>query len=233
MRPTAPPHLRTERLFAILDRLRARRQPVAAARLAEEFGVSVRTIYRDMVLLQSMGAPVRGEGGVGYQIEKGFFLPPLHFDPDELDAIILGMRLVAVQGDEPLARAAKRAGAKIREVLPEGDRDSYFNAPLLAFSSKRREAQKALRFLSPLRRAVRERRRVKMRYCALNGKVTERVVCPLGLAVFDKVWMLTAWCEDRDDFRNFRADRIESLRTLPSTFPKVPGRELDDYLRTL
>jgi predicted DNA-binding transcriptional regulator YafY len=99
-------------------------------------------------------------------------------------------------------------------------------------SSKAKLARGALRHLAKLRVAVRERRRVRIAYASLEGKASQRVVRPLGLAVFDTVWMLTAWCESRDAFRNFRADRISSLRTL-DTFPRSPGQELRDYLNTL
>ena len=224
--------MRAVRLFAILDQLRVRRQAVSAEALAEELGVSVRTIYRDMDALREMGAPIQGEGGVGYRIAEGYFLPPLQFDRDELDAIVLGMRLTEVQGDHALASAAKRASAKIRAVLPREERGPYLDAPLLVHSSKAKHARGALRYLAKLRVAVRERRRVRIAYASLEGKASQRVVRPLGLTVFDTVWMLTAWCEERDAFRNFRADRISSLRTL-DTFPRRPGRELRDYLNTL
>lgn len=224
--------MRTLRLFAILDQLRVRRQPVSASTLASELGVSVRTIYRDMGTLREMGAPIRGEGGVGFAIGDGYFLPPLKFDRDELDAIVLGMRLTEVQGDRALASAAKRASAKIRAVLPEAERGHHLDAPLLVYSSKKEQSGGPLRHLARLRVAVRERRRVRLVYEALNGTVTERTTCPVGLTVFDMVWVLTAWCEHRNDFRSFRVDRIKSLRML-ETFPRVRGRELRDYLRTL
>ncbi|WP_049270436.1 helix-turn-helix transcriptional regulator, partial [Serratia marcescens] len=90
--------MRTVRLFSILEQLRGRQRPVSAEFLAQALDVSVRTIYRDMSTLQAMGAPIRGESGLGYQLEKGYFLPPLHFDANELEAIILGTRLIAARG---------------------------------------------------------------------------------------------------------------------------------------
>ena len=86
--------MRTVRLFSILDILRSRRGPTSATTLAETLGVTERTVYRDMATLKEMGAPIRGEGGVGYVIERGYFLPPMHFDADELDVILLGIRMV-------------------------------------------------------------------------------------------------------------------------------------------
>ncbi len=201
--------MRTLRLFSILDELRVHRRPVSAQTMADKLGVSVRTIYRDMATLQQMGAPVRGEGGIGYQIEKGYFLPPLHFDEDELDAVILGMRLVAAKGDGPLADAALRASAKINAVLSEHDREAYSGSPLLAYSEQEEEADDALRFLSPLRRAIRDRQYLQITYMDLKQSRSQRSVRPLGLTAFSRVWLLTAWCELRQDFRNFRVDRLQ------------------------
>ena len=225
--------MRTIRLFAILDQLRVHRHPISAEFLADELGVSMRTIYRDMVTLQAMGAPVRGEGGIGYQIENGYFLPPLHFNPDELDAVILGMQLVAARGDGPLAEAALRASAKIHAVLSKDDKNKYSNSPLLAYSNENEAAAKAVDFLSPVRTAVRERNRLSIRYCDLKGQETERCVHPLGLTAFDTVWLLTAWCETRKDFRDFRVDRIMSVTATGDRFANEKGKEFRDYLEAL
>ena len=225
--------MRVQRLFSILDRLRARRQPVSAESLAEELGVSLRTIYRDMVTLQSMGAPVRGEGGIGYQIEKGYFLPPLHFDADELEAIIIGMRLVAARGDKPLADAATRASAKISAVLPEDMEDSYYDAPLLAYSVQPKSEEETIDFLSPVRTAVRDRALLDIKYLDLKDQSSERVIRPLGLTAFDKVWLLTAWCEKSDDFRSFRIDRLQSVGRTGENFRREAGKEFRDYLKQL
>lgn len=225
--------MRILRLFSILDRLRVHRNPVSADTLAATLDVSPRTIYRDMATLQAMGAPIRGEGGVGYQIEKGYFLPPLHFDPDELDAIILGMRLAAARGDGPLADAALRASAKINAVLSDDAKDEYARAPLLAFSGQSNTPDRSLRFLSPLRLALRQRRRLSIRYRDLKGRPSTRRVRPLGLTAFDKVWLLTGWCEQKSDFRNFRIDRLVAVKETGETFRREAGKEFNDYLRTL
>src|SRR5579871_5388605 len=110
---------RTARLFALMDGLRRHRRPVAAASLASELGVSVRTIYRDVRTLIGLGAPIDGEAGLGYLLRPGFFLPPLMFDEDELEALVLGARWVEGQGDAVLAKAARNALAKIATAAPD------------------------------------------------------------------------------------------------------------------
>src|SRR5579871_1944310 len=93
------PMSRTTRLFKLMDALRGHRRPVTAARLAEDLAVSVRTVYRDIQTLMDLGAPVEGEAGLGYLLRPGFFLPPLMFGEDELEALVLGARWVQNQGD--------------------------------------------------------------------------------------------------------------------------------------
>jgi predicted DNA-binding transcriptional regulator YafY len=195
--------------------------------------VSPRTIYRDMATLVAMGAPVRGEAGLGYQLEKGYFLPPLHFDADELEAIMLGVRLVMARGDGDLGAAAQRVSGKISSTMQAGAGDRYKNLPLRAVSKLTEEHSKANLHLSFLRRAVRDRVVVTLEYLDLKDNITERIVRPLGLTMFDAVWLLTGWCESRNDFRNFRLDRISKVETAGQVFRHQKGQRFEDYLLTL
>ena len=104
---------KTERLFAVMDALRRHRRPVTAQQLADEQAVSVRTLYRDIQTLIGLGAPIDGEAGIGYMLRPGFFLPPLMFTSDELEALVLGARWVEGQPDDGLSAAAKNALGKI------------------------------------------------------------------------------------------------------------------------
>lgn len=225
--------MRSLRLFALLDHLRGRTVPISADALAQMLGVSVRTIYRDMVTLQAMGAPVRGEPGVGYQLERGYFLPPLHLDHDEMDAVMLGMRLIAARSDKPLAAAARRASAKFAASMEPNRQATYSNLPLRAVSKETAESEGAKAHLSLLRDAIRQRLFLRITYTDLSGNQSERTIRPLGLTLFDSAWLLTGWCETRDDFRNFRADRIAIISTTGITFRHEKGRRFEDYLKTL
>lgn len=115
---------RSARLLDLLQALRRRRRPVAAADLAEELGVSLRTVYRDVATLMAQGAPIEGAAGLGYILKPGFFLPPLMSGADEVDALILGLRLMSQRGDAALGRAADDALAKIAAVLPPALEDA-------------------------------------------------------------------------------------------------------------
>ncbi|WP_273726639.1 YafY family protein [Brucella gallinifaecis] len=225
--------MKTLRLFSLLDRLRSASMPVSAEALAAMLEVSPRTIYRDMATLVAMGAPVRGEAGLGYQLEKGYFLPPLHFDADELEAIMLGVRLVMARGDGDLSAAAQRVSGKISSTMQAEAGDRYKTLPLRAVSKMTEENSKANLHLSFLRRAVRDRVVVKLEYKDLRDKTTERSVRPLGLTMFDAVWLLTGWCENRNDFRNFRLDRISKVEAAGRVFRHQKGQRFEDYLLTL
>lgn len=225
--------MRTLRLFALLDHLRGRTEPVSAEKLAQELSVSVRTIYRDMATLQAMGAPIRGEAGIGYQLEKGYFLPPLHFDPDELDALMLGTRLIASRGDEDLAAAARRVSAKISAAIGHDTGENYTRLPLRAVARQSPENNKAAEHLTLLRVALRDKAVLEITYCDLQDKHSQRTVLPLGLTMFDRVWLLTVWCEDRSDFRNLRVDRIEAIQLAGRLFREERGKRFEDYLKTL
>jgi predicted DNA-binding transcriptional regulator YafY len=225
--------MRTLRLFALLDYLRGRLSPISAEMLAVDLNVSIRTIYRDMATLQAMGAPVRGEAGVGYQMEPGYFLPPLQFDADELEAIMLGTRLIAARGDSALSDAARRVSAKVSAAMDSDAGEAYTRLPLRAVSRKTEEEMKAGAHLEFLRSAVRKRASLNIHYIDLQHVRSQRVARPVGLTVFDNVWLLTIWCETKNDFRNLRVDRIEFVERTGAHFRPEVGKRFEDYLRTL
>jgi len=208
---------RTARLFMLMDALRAQRRPVTAARLAGELGVSMRTVYRDIQTLVELGAPVDGEAGIGYLLRAGFFLPPLVFDEDELEALVLGARWVQGQGDAALARAAATALAKIATASPRDLRDKMAETGLWAPPLRKAAEQTA--GLRAIREAIRREHKLEMTYVDEAGATTERVVWPIGLAFFEGKRLLAAWCELRNGFRHFRVDRIAALGATRVPYP--------------
>jgi predicted DNA-binding transcriptional regulator YafY len=216
---------RTSRLFKLMDALRGRRRPVTAAQLASDLSVSVRTLYRDVQTLIGLGAPIEGGAGVGYLLRGGFFLPPLMFDEEELEALVLSARWVQGQGDPALARAAGSALAKIATASPKDLRDPIAETGLFAPRLGRPTPTDHGAGLGTLREAIRRERKLKIRYLSLAGTQTERVIWPVALVFFEGTRLLAAWCELRGDFRHFRADRIASLEVTGASYPR-PRREL-------
>lgn len=228
------PHaMKTLRLFALLDQLRLARHPVSAEILAQRLGVSLRTIYRDMATLTQLGAPVRGESGLGYQLEKGYFLPPLRFDPDEAEAIMLGLRLVRARGTGGLHDAAARVAGKVADAMGQQRGEQFHDLPLLAVSRERPGEDQAAQWGDALRKMIRERVVVELTYSDLAENESCRRVWPLGLTLFDDAWLLIAWCEVRSDFRHFRLDRIRHLSATGERFAHQKGRRFQDYLDRL
>lgn len=220
---------RADRLFSLLLELR-RGRVVTARRLAERLSVSERTVYRDIADLQASGIPIAGEAGVGYQL-RGFDLPPLMFDREEIEAMVLGARVVEAWGDGELAGAAASAVAKIEAALPRSRAHLVEETRLYVPQFGERRADRLP--LHRLRQAIRERQKVTLAYSDEAQRNSERSVRPLALAFHPPVWLLIGWCELRQDFRNFRLDRIASCEASGANFADEPGRTLADYLRRL
>ena len=208
---------RASRLLSLLELLRAHRQPVTAQRLAAATQVSVRTLYRDIDSLRAQGADIAGDAGVGYLLRPGFTLPPLMFSADELEALSLGARWVSLQGDAQLAQAAQAAMAKIASSLPAETRLALDTMGLLVPGQQPAVPDEP--WQPVLRESIRSQRKLKLHYRDANGQTSERVVWPVAMAFFASSRVLTAWCELREDFRHFRADRVQALEPLQQAYP--------------
>jgi predicted DNA-binding transcriptional regulator YafY len=212
---------KSHRLFDLMQVLRRHRRPVAGAELAREAGVSLRTIRRDVASLQAIGAEIEGEPGVGYVLKPSFMLPPLMFSQEEIHALALGAQWVSRQTDDGLALAAYNALAKIDAVLPSDLRHELHDN---AFHVGRRPAQPQSLDLGMLRQAMREQRKVRIAYRDPKGASTERVIWPISLGFIEAARFVAGWCELRQDFRTFRADRIERAELQADRYP---GRRRD------
>jgi predicted DNA-binding transcriptional regulator YafY len=221
---------RSERLLDLIQSLRRHRRPVSGKTLADELGVSIRTLYRDIATLQGQGAPIEGEAGLGYVLKPGFMLPPLMFSDEEIEAIVLGSRWVAKQPDRRLSDAATNALAKIAAVLPDDLRDGMDASALLVGPPA--VAEEGID-LAIVRKAIRDERKLGFSYSDAAGAASERVVWPFALGFFDKVRVVVAWCEMRRDFRHFRADRIAHLTTTETCYPRRRQALLREWRATL
>ena len=208
---------RAERLLQLIQILRRHRRPVTGDTIARELEVSLRTVYRDIATLMADRVPVRGEAGIGYVLGEGFDLPPLMFTPDELEAVMLGLRWVAKRGDKDLSRAAQDSVAKIGSVLPDNLKPFLFDAALLVPPQFRLTEDRV--DVARLRGAIREGRKVALRYCSEDGRETERVIWPFAVAYFDAQRLIIAWCELRQAFRSFRTDRMLGIDVRADKYP--------------
>jgi len=221
---------RADRLFDLIQILRDGRLH-AARDLAARLEVSVRTIWRDMAVLQASGLPVEGARGLGYMLRETIDLPPLTLTPDELEALRLGAELVARGADPGLGRAAESLRGKIEAVLP--DRRLADARTPLPYVFTGAETAAGASHLPAIRRALANRETLRIDYRDADGRPVSRRVRPLQLQFWGRVWTLAGWCELRGDFRSFRLDRIAGLDPTGEGFAAEPGRGLDDYLASV
>ncbi|MEO9653221.1 MAG: YafY family protein [Roseobacter sp.] len=218
---------RTDRLFDIIQILRDGKL-YRAQDIADRLEVSVRTIYRDMETLLASGVPVQGERGVGYMITEAITLPPLTLTVAELEALNLGMAIVGEAADPDLKAAALSLADKIDAVLPtqviaEADAWKFAVYPFA-------DAARGFTHMPTLRAAIRARQKLRLTYTSKEAAVTTRIVRPLHMEYWGRVWTLTVWCELRQDHRVFRVDLIQSAQALPELFVDEPGKTLVDYV---
>jgi predicted DNA-binding transcriptional regulator YafY len=219
---------RSDRLFDIIQRLRAARRPLTAAALAEELEVTVRTVYRDIATLQARRVPIEGAAGIGYMMRRGFDLPPLMFTVEEIEAIAVGARLVARTGDLGLHSAAESVLSKVTVVLPDGLRTQLASAPIFVSEAGAPVPERV--DLSAVRQAIRDEHKLRISYVDEAGARSERTIWPIAVAYYVQATLLGAWCELRQDYRHFRADRIVSLAVLEERYPSDNGRLMAEWL---
>jgi len=196
--------------------------------IAARLEVSVRTVYRDIDSLVASGIPIEGERGVGYLLREAVFLPPLTLTERELEALHFGLAVVANAADADLQSSAASLAAKIDQAIPPSRRVDPVTWGVAVYPL--RDAAAGFVHMPILRAAVRQKRKVRISYCSLADATTDRIVCPLQLEYWGRIWTCTAWCELRDGFRVFRIDRIMQAQALPDTFQETPGRRLADFL---
>jgi predicted DNA-binding transcriptional regulator YafY len=224
---------RADRLFLIINALRGRRTALPARSLAQTLGVSLRTVYRDVADLQLSGVPIEGEAGVGYVLRKGSDIPPLMFNADELEALVVGSRFVRAFAGTHLAESARTALLKIEAVLPPELRERSSRTRIFApvWRDQQRDDFDAL--LDRLHAAIVGNQVLRLDYRDENGVASSREIEPLCLSFWGGKWTLGAWCRLRQDFRNFRPDRIDGSEPSGEVFVETAGRSLAGYLQAV
>jgi predicted DNA-binding transcriptional regulator YafY len=222
---------RADRLFQIIQILRRTRRPLTAESIAVELETSKRTVYRDIAALIGQLVPIRGEAGMGYILDGGFDLPPLMLTPDEIEAAVLGAQWVAAQGDAALAQAARDLVAKIGAVVPERLRP-FVLEPATGTPPRWNNPPDRLD-MSRLRTWIHTGRKIALRYRDEHERESERIVWPVIVGYFDAARHLIAWCELRQDFRNFRTDRVIEATFLDERYAERPSALKAKWRRTL
>ncbi|MDR0230779.1 MAG: YafY family transcriptional regulator [Dysgonamonadaceae bacterium] len=213
---------RLERISAILVSLQSR-NVITAGQIAERFGISMRTVYRDIRVLEEAGVPICGEAGLGYSLVQGFKLPPLMFSTEEAIAFLMAEKLVSNQSDGDTLELYRSGMDKIRAVLKTAEKnileDFDQHIQLIEFHNSPR--QEPANILQPLLKAILDKKAITIQYfAAYNNQLTNRTVEPQGIFYMTGSWYLLAWCKLRSDYRTFNLGRICSLIAGDSGFEK-------------
>jgi predicted DNA-binding transcriptional regulator YafY len=197
---------KASRLFETIQILRLAGRAVTAAQIAERLEVTQRSIYRDVAALQAMRVPIEGGRGIGYVLRPGFDLPPLMFSIEETEAIVLALALLERTGDAELKHAAKQVGRKIAAAVPPPLRQALDGRTLHAWGTVAPTPERV--DFAQVRRAIRDEQKMDIRYRDESGRTTERTIRPIALIYYPEATNIVAWCELRQDLRNFRSDRV-------------------------
>lgn len=222
---------RADRLFLLINALRGRRRAVSARTLATQLGVSLRTVYRDVAVLQVSGVPIEGEAGVGYVLRKGADIPPLMFDADEIEAVVVGIRFARAFAGARLADSAARALVKIEAVIPNALRDRGERSAILAPEWRGENSPWFGALLDRLDAAITARQVLRLDYTNAVGTRSNREVEPLCMVFWGGSWTLGCWCRLRAGFRQFALARIARFDATGEVFDNDPERHLDALIR--
>jgi predicted DNA-binding transcriptional regulator YafY len=221
---------RADRLFQIVQHLRARRL-TTAAQLAGWLGISQRTVYRDMRDRSLSGVPVQGEAGVGYRIDRAYDLTPLMFTRDEVEAVVVGLRMAEAFAGPSLRSAARMALDKVALALPQ-QRRMEIEEPQLFAPTFHVDPALGDR-VEMVRQSIAARRKLDVSYRDKKEQQSRRVLRPLGLYFWGTGWSLAAWCETRKGFRSFWLHKMSACVALETTFEVEPGKSLAEFLKSV
>jgi len=228
---------RIDRLTAILIHLQTKRV-VKADEIAERFGMSLRTVYRDVKALMEAGVPIGSEAGKGYFIVDGFHLPPVMFTQDEANSMILAGKLVEKIADKSVRDALNAALYKIKSVLSDDYKDGVENLDSniqIYFQGRANTNDHTFpdHFMTEIQRAVARKQILKLDYVNQAGEVSQRLVEPAGIFFYSMAWHLIAWCRLRNGYRDFRSDRIKNLSNTGEVFNERSNVSLKEYFKAM
>jgi predicted DNA-binding transcriptional regulator YafY len=223
---------RIDRLFGILTLLQSKKF-VPAEKIAEKFGISIRTVYRDVKAICEQGIPVSFEPNKGYFVVQGYFLPPVSFSNEEANALLLMESMVAGFTDRSIQKHYSAALNKIKSVMraPQKEKlESLNNQIRLQLPGK---MLNDFEYLSVLQEAISSKKLLELEYRNNNNEISKRMTEPIGLIFYAFSWHLIAWCQMRQDYRDFKVARILRVKCTDQPFTKHDHMALNDYMKLL
>ncbi|QSE97023.1 helix-turn-helix transcriptional regulator [Fulvivirga lutea] len=228
---------RIDRLSAILIQLQSKRV-VKAAEISERFGISLRTVYRDIRALEEAGVPIGAEAGVGYFIMEGYSLPAVKFNKEEAGAILMASKLADKQTDGSIKSNLNSALYKIRAALKIEEKEYLEsienNIEVLHSPTPTNNSKFPDHFLTDLQNALSKKRIINFDYySSYNDTFTNRDVEPLSLCYYSRHWHLIGFCRLRNALRDFRSDRIMKLLIKDSSFDPKKHKDYKGYVESV
>jgi predicted DNA-binding transcriptional regulator YafY len=226
---------RIDRLMGIITHLQSKKQ-ATIAQLANHFEISERTVFRDLKALTEIGVPIQFEAEKGYSVSPGFFLPPVSLTVDEANALSMAAPLIVRFADKSVQQHYGSAIAKIKMVLGRSQREKMevTQAGTAHFIPDHyAHLMPSTDFLTPLQNAVINRTIVKIEYINQEDRYSVRDVEPIGLTFYSLNWHLIAWCHARNEYRDFRTNRIQTIQISLEPFRKHDHISLDDYIQQI
>ncbi|MGL1933408.1 MAG: YafY family transcriptional regulator [Fibrobacterales bacterium] len=222
---------RIDRLTAILIQLQSKRI-VTAKEIAERFDISVRTVYRDIRALEEAGVPIGAEAGLGYFLLEGYRLPPVQFTQDEAGSLLIGKKFVETMTDSATSENYLSAMMKIQAVLPHSEKDfiEQLQSTITIHHRKPFEKQRAPQTINKIQQAIAHSKNLTILYASKKGETTERIIEPIGLIHYMDYWHLIGYCQLRNNYRDFRSDRIQQINLGKNSFKPHNRLTLSQYI---
>ena len=226
---------RIDRLMGIITLLQAKKH-LTVSQIAEHFGNSERTVFRDLRAIGEIGVPVFFEPEKGYSVGNGFFLPPVSLTVEEANALSLAEPLVVRFADKSIQEHFGTALTKIKMVLGRSQQENMEKSREGAahfIPDRYQHLMPSTDYLTPLQNAVVQQKIVRLEYLNTDDEISIREVEPIGLTFYSLNWHLIAWCHLRQGYRDFRTSRIQHLRVTMQPFLKHDHLSLNEYLQSI
>lgn len=223
---------RIDRLFGILILLQAKKY-TSAERIAEQYGISIRTVYRDIKALGEQGIPLSFEPNKGYFIVQGYFLPPVSFNSDEANALLLMERFLEGFADKSILNHYTSALNKVKNVLRTTQKEKLENLNEHIKLQLPERLKNNFEYLSDLQNAISAKCIIKMDYKNNKAEVSKREVEPIGLIFYAFNWHLIAWCHLRKEYRDFKLNHIIQVKCTEIPFRKTEHMHVSEYMKIL
>lgn len=204
---------------------------VSAEKLAEKYELSLRTVYRDLKALNEIGIPVYFEPNKGYGIMQGYFLPPLLFTIEEANALLLLQSLANKFADKSITKNVDTALEKIKSVLKCNDFEKLERVSSKIEIYNPESSQNESHYLSQIQYGIMEKNILDIKYTDNNKNETQRKIESIGIIFYNNQWHLIAWCWLREEYRDFKVNKISHLVNTQFPFKKEHSYTIQDYMK--